>query len=174
LNPYFENIYRLLEQQRAEILYKVKEISDEKFRRQPAPGKWSIAEILTHIIVAEQLSLGYMKKKANAIEQLSNSGASEFLRLQVLKISQRIPVLKFRAPKIVVSNTPPAYSFAELSAQWQIQREELKQFLESIPNKDVRKVLYKHPIAGRFDAAQAMVFFREHIIHHLPQVKRLL
>ena len=50
-----------------------------------------------------------MKKKALGIDQLKNSGLSESLRLEVLKISQRIPALKFKAPKIVVSNTPPAF-----------------------------------------------------------------
>jgi len=174
VNKAFKSIYDELETQRIDILNRVKSLSVEKLNYVPSPEKWSISQILTHLLVAEQLSVGYMKKKALGINQLKNSGIIEALRLEVLKASQRIPVLKFKAPKIVVMNTPLAFSLPELTAKWESQRHDLKVFLESIQAGDERRVIYKHPYAGRLDARQAMVFFREHINHHLPQIKRLL
>jgi hypothetical protein len=61
-----------------------------------------------------------------------------------------------------------------LIEQWDASRGELKIVLEGIDDKYVRRVIYKHPIAGRLDAAQAAAFFYEHIYHHWPQIKRLL
>jgi hypothetical protein len=156
------------------MLNQVKGLSVEKFNYSPSPKKWSISQILTHILVAEQLSVGYMKKKALGIEQLNDSGVAESFILELLKVSQRIPPLKFTAPKVVLSNTPPPLPIDELINRWQAHRLDLKKFLNSVEDKNVKKLLYKHPIAGRLDARQAMVFFREHIIHHLPQIKRLL
>jgi hypothetical protein len=174
LSPFFRSIFDELERQRVEILDRVKTLPDEKFNYKPSDEKWSISQILTHILVAEQLSVGYMKKKALGITQLENSGLSAGFRLQILIISQRIPSLKFKAPGIVLANTPQAYPMAELQSRWEAHRQDLQVFLDGIENQHEKKVLYKHPVAGRLDARQAMVFFREHIIHHLPQIKRLL
>jgi hypothetical protein len=174
LNSYFKNEFEELERQRATILGLIKALPQEKFNRQPAQGKWSIAEIMTHIITAEQLSLAYMKKKMPAIAQLDDSGLGESFRIGVLILSQRIPALKFKAPAVVVKGTPAPFTLQEVEEKWAQHREELRMFLEIFDDKYVRRVLYKHPLAGRFDTRQALVFFREHIIHHLPQIKRLL
>lgn len=174
MNTTFQSIYDELEHQRIEILNQVKGLTLEKFDHKPSPQKWSISQVLTHILIAEQLSVGYMKKKALGIDQLKNSGVLESVILELLKISQRIPAIKFKAPNVVLANTPPAFPLAELTKRWEAHRADLKTFLESWGDKNIKKLVYKHPIAGRLDARQAMVFFREHINHHLPQIKRLL
>jgi len=174
LNAAFLSIYNQLEHQRTVVIDQVKNLPAEKFNRAPVPGKWSISQILTHILIAEQLSVNYMRKKALGIDQLKNSGPLEVLRLEILKISQRIPSLKFKAPQVVVANTPSAFPITELISRWEIHHQELKEFLDSIEEKNVKKTIYKHPLAGRLDARQAMVFFREHMNHHWPQIKRLL
>ncbi len=174
MNSDFLSIYNKLERQRNEIFDQVKNLSVERFNHTPSEGKWSISQILTHILVAEQLSVGYMKKKALGIDQLKDSGILEVLRLGLLKVSQRLPSIKYKAPNVVLANTPPAFPIGELISRWETHHKELKNFLDSIQDKNVRKVIYKHPLAGRLDARQAMVFFREHINHHLPQIRRLL
>ena len=115
-----------------------------------------------------------MKKKMLGIDQLNNSGIAGSLRFTLLQLSQRIPILKFRAPNVVVANTPQALPIDELISQWDALRNDLKSLLESIEEKNVKKAIYKHPLAGRLDAAQATAFFYEHIHHHWPQIKRLL
>ena len=170
----FQKIYTELEHQRSQLLSQVKDIPTDKFYSSPAPGKWSISQVLTHILTAESLSIGYMKKKAQGIDQLGNSGIIQVFILELLKISQRIPTLKFKAPKVVVQNTPAALPLNEVIQKWDAQRANLKLFLEGIEEKNAKKLLYKHPIAGRLDARQALIFFGEHIGHHLPQIKRLL
>lgn len=174
MNPAFQKVYDTLELQRSAILNEVKGVSIEKYNQVPAPGKWTLGQILTHILTAERLSIGYMKKKYQGASQTGNSGIITSLKLGLLIISQRIPALKFRAPKVVLENTPPVLPLQELTEKWTAQREDLKLFLEGMDEKNYKKLIYKHPIAGRLDARQAMVFFGEHIIHHLPQIKRLL
>ena len=173
MNPYFLGIFNELERQRTDMLNHVKDLPTEKFNFAP-PGKWSIAQILTHILVAEQLSMLYMKKKSLGINDLPNSGLVASMRMGLLKISQRIPSLKFKAPQVVVDHTPAALSLNELNEKWASHRRKLSEFLEGIEEKNKKKLIYKHVIAGRLDARQAMVFFREHANHHWPQIKRLL
>ncbi len=173
MNNHFVQIVHELEQQRTALIARARQLSPEQFNFSPAPGKWSINQILVHIIEAEQLSIAYMKKKKLGIDGLQNSGITETLRLWLLIISQRIPV-KYKAPRVVVENTKNASSIEEVDARWQAVREELLFLLGGIEEKDIRKVIYKHPLAGRLDTRQALVFFREHIMHHMPQIKRLL
>ena len=173
MNPSFASVYRELENQQEALLAMVRNLPEEKFKASSTPGKWSISQILTHLLTSEKLSLAYIKKKAQGIDTVKNSGITESLRLWLLIISQRIPV-KYKAPKVMVENTPPAMPLTALVEEWSAVRNELKQFLQNMEDKHVRKVIYKHPIAGRLDVRQTMIFFREHIIHHLPQIKRQL
>jgi DinB superfamily len=173
LNPSFATVFEKLERQRFLILESVRDLSVQKFNEAP-PGKWSIAQILTHLLTAERLSGAYMKKKSLGIDTLKDSGVKQKMVSLLLKISQRIPVLKFKAPKVVVENTPEALSLEEITDRWNRSRADLKQLLESIPEKHSRRMIYKHPIAGMLDARQAVKFIYEHINHHLPQIKSLL
>jgi hypothetical protein len=149
-------------------------VSDKKLSASPAKGKWSINQILIHLLTSEQLTLAYVKKKSLGVDGLKNSGAWELLRMEILKWSQRLPFLKYNAPIYVVANTPEAVSFQELERRWTLTRMELHQFLDTIEESNMRKLIYKHPVAGRFDIIQCLMFMSEHYHHHLPQIKRLL
>ena len=173
MNKHFEPIFNALQEQKENLLGQVKSISPDTFNYKPAPGKWSINQILMHLITSEKLSIGYMKKKSLGVDQLRNSGIMEKIRIGFFIISQRLP-LKYKAPRVVVDKTPQAGSLTELIQQWDAVRSELADFLERIEDKNVYKVIYKHPFAGRLDVAQTMIFFREHIIHHSPQIFRIL
>ncbi|MBX2961403.1 MAG: DinB family protein [Cyclobacteriaceae bacterium] len=173
MNASVKSVFQELEQQREALLSLVKNIPEERYSKSILPGKWSISQVLTHILTSEKLSLGYMKKKVNAIDELRDSGVMESLRLWLLIFSQRIP-LKYKAPKVVVDNTPAAMPLNQLTNEWDEIRKELATFLEGIHDKHIKRVIYKHPLTGRLDVRQTMSFFREHIIHHLPQIKRQL
>lgn len=174
MNPAFQSIYDKLEHQREAITRRVSVLTAEQFMHAPAPGKWSVAQILTHILTAERLMVIYMKKKSLGVNELKNSGILQSILTIVLVVSQRIPAIKFKAPKTIVASTPEALPLSELSGNWNKVRTDLKQFLESIEDKNVRKLIFKHPYAGRLDASQAMRFMYEHTNHHLPQIKKLI
>lgn len=174
MNQQFERVFQKLEAERNDFQNQFSVVADEHWNFSPQPGKWSMAQVFTHLVTSEKLSLGYMKKKAQGIEQAGNSGFTQSVKMLILIISQRLPMLKFKAPKVVIENTPPAMGRQELFATWEKSRLELKSFLEGVSDAHVRKLIYKHPVAGRLDVSQALVFFSEHIHHHRPQLMRLL
>jgi hypothetical protein len=57
---------------------------------------------------------------------------------------------------------------------WEEERSKLQMFLTSIDEKHINKKIFKHPIAGMFNAAQGVAFLREHLIHHRPQIVKLV
>jgi hypothetical protein len=166
------NLIKKLEHQRKQIIDEVSLISPEQYHKR-VKGKWSIAMILTHLVTSERLSLGYMKKKSLGIDTAGETGWAESIKSLLLTISQHLP-FRFKAPKAVLESTPPALSFESLTKEWSTLRAELIAFVETIEQKHIHKKIYKHPVAGRLNIIQALRFSREHIIHHLPQIKRLL
>ena len=172
MNVRIEKAFAKLESQRQFIVQKIGVIPEVRYHTSPA-DKWAVSQVLTHLITSEQLSVNYMKKKALGIENADDSGIVESLKMILLKVSQRLP-LKYQAPKIIIENTPQPFSLDAAITHWQACRIELRDLADGIPDRHIRKKIFKHPLAGRFDVIQAMDFFYEHINHHWPQIKRLM
>lgn len=171
MNSELKNLYDQVLKDRTTVLQEVYVLTEQQYRSNPRPGKWSISQILTHVLTSEQLSLGYMMKKAKGIDAVGNSGILESIKMWLLKVSQRMPI-NYSAPKVVVANTPEALSKEALRQKWLQHLHDLNAFLETIDDKNIRKKIYKHPVAGRLDARQALQFFQEHFHHHMPQIWR--
>jgi uncharacterized damage-inducible protein DinB len=174
MNTSLQILFDTLEQQRNEMMAFVGSLSHGQLNERPLPGKWSIAEIISHIIAAEKLSLLYLKKKVLSIETVKDSGLWEEIKINLLKISQRMPGLKFKVPKTLEDKMPLIDNLDALAYEWAGVRTELRDFLEKIPNTHTKRLIYRHVRAGYLDTRHALIFFREHIIHHTPQIKRLV
>ncbi len=172
MNQKLQRIFDGAEADRKKILAQVADLSEDKFSQQPA-NKWSISQILAHIILAERISLQYMRKKSLGIDSAGDSGLWEDLKFLVLKFSQRVP-LKYKAPKVLAENEPETLTYKEIEKEWQQGRDELKKFIETFRDEQMKKKIYRHPVSGMLNVMQAVAFFREHANHHLPQIRRLL
>lgn len=172
LNKTHTSALKKLEDQRQALLKQLTNFPAEKLRTAP-PGKWSVMQVVAHLLTSEKLSVGYMYKKSLGMETLRNSGMKQSVLSFALKVSQRIP-LKYKAPKVVEQNTPHELSLPDLIKQWDEVRNSLKGLLERIDNQHSKRLIFKHPVAGKFNAAQAVDFMYEHVNHHLSQINRLL
>jgi uncharacterized damage-inducible protein DinB len=171
MNPRLQELFDQLKADRVELLSQVEKLTVEQFQKS-VQGKWSIQQILSHLMIAERLSLQYLNKKVQGIEEVENTGMLEELKMIGLKLSQRLP-FKFKAPK-GLNEVTPILSIDQLKFQWQKDREELKTFLEKITDDQLKKKIYRHVRAGLLNIQHALIFFREHYIHHLPQIKKLM
>jgi len=174
MHPKLQELVEGLESQRKSVLNDFRGFSAQQLQHIPQPGKWSAAEILSHIITAERLSVAYMNKKVQGIDQAARTGLVQEAKVAILKISQRLPGLKFKAPKRVVENTTSYQDLAAIEAAWEASRLDLRRLLEQIPDRYIDRMIYKHPFAGYLNVQHALIFFREHIVHHVPQLKKLL
>jgi uncharacterized damage-inducible protein DinB len=165
-------LFNLLETDRAVLLNQIKKISPEQFHYAPE-GKWSVSQILAHIIAGERLSVQYLNKKMLGINDVKNSGITEELKMLVLKLSQRLP-FKFKAPRTIVDKTPVYQTLDDVISDWNRVRRELGTTLEKFQDHQINKKVYRHVRAGLLNVQHALLFFREHIIHHTPQIERLM
>ena len=174
MNPKLEQLFLEIESQRKETLISLKDFTHEHLNKSPFPGKWSAAQILSHLITAEQLSLRYMQKKIQGIKETADSGLLEELKIKLLIFSQRLPGLKFKAPKAVIEHMAQFQDLHTITTEWDKVRGELKMLLEKIPDELINRKIYRHAIAGYLNAKHSLLFFREHILHHSIQLKKLM
>lgn len=164
--------FAFLEEERSRLLQHLKSLNSEQLNFHE-PAKWSLNQVYAHLIASEQLSVNYLKKKTQGLAQLPNTGFVEELKMTVLIISQRLPV-KFKAPKVVVENTPIYESAKQIEEAWNNTRSDLAQVLNRFAEDQLNRKVYRHPLAGLLNIKQALRFFQEHMIHHQPQIKNLL
>ncbi len=172
MNTKLQQIFDSLETQRNQLFISLNSLTVEKLNQQPTNG-WSINQVIAHLIAAERLSVLYLRKKIQAINEVENTGLIEELKMIVIILSQRLP-FKFKAPKTVVENTKPSTSLHQLEQDWNAVRNELKIVLEKFNDDQIKRKIYKHVVAGKLNIQQTLLFFREHVIHHQQQIKRLL
>ena len=174
MNPTLHKLYTRIENQRNDLLTGVRQLSREQLIKNVAPGTWSVAEILSHIITAERISVQYIQKKLLGIQTVPDSGLIAEVKINLLWISQRLPWLKFTAPRYVVEHTPKYQDLDQITREWDHVRSELQVLLEKVPDTLIRRLIYRHVFAGYLNIQHALIFFHEHIVHHTPQIKRLV
>ncbi|MEQ8362179.1 MAG: DinB family protein [Cyclobacteriaceae bacterium] len=172
MNTRLHQLFNSLEAQRHQLLERVS-IATDRFNIRPGNNKWSIHQILAHLVASEKLSNQYLRKKIQGIDEAGDTGMAENLKMLVLKTSQRLP-FKFNAPKPIVASTVTYQSLDELVIDWNTSRENLASLLEQIKDDQLKRKIFKHPAVGKLNIAQALEFIEEHVAHHLPQVNRLL
>ena len=170
----FQKLFDALESQRTSMLDSLQHLTTDQLNRSPAPGKWSVSEILSHLIAAERLSVLYLQKKIQGIEQAPDTGLWEEIKINLLKVSQRLPGIKFKAPQRVVESTANYHDLSTIAREWDQIRSELRTLLQKIPDQHLNRKIYRHVRAGYLNTKHALIFFREHIIHHTPQIKKLV
>lgn len=172
MHPQLQTLFETIEKQKQELLLQIDSLSPTQLQEH-ALGQWSLGQVFAHLITSEKLSVQYLKKKYLGIEEQPRTGFIEELKMLTLVVSQRLP-FKFKAPKVVVDNTPTFTDAAALAEAWAATRTEMKDLLSRFTADQLTRKVYKHPVAGKLNIRQALRFFQEHLIHHTPQIKRLL
>ncbi|MBL7775444.1 MAG: DinB family protein, partial [Saprospiraceae bacterium] len=127
-----------------------------------------------HLILSEELSMAYVKKKLGFNPKLEAAGPEAWLRLQLLKFYLWAP-FKFKAPEMVGESQLPGFtSFADTRRRWLAIRQVWAEFFEQLPAELADKAVYRHPFAGRLSWLGAIGFFSSHFARHRKQIYRTL
>jgi len=163
-----------LDKDLTKLFEELKDYSENELNKQPAANKWSVMQIMHHLILAEGGSVNYVKKKLSFNPTLEKAGMkagwNRFLAVNYLKLP-----FKVKAPEgIGGANLPEHSKFWETAKQWKNQRQELLEFLESLPIETYDKELYKHPLVGKMTLNGMLDFFEQHFRRHRKQINKIL
>ncbi|MEL6675019.1 MAG: DinB family protein [Bacteroidota bacterium] len=175
MNEKLAKAYKKIEQQRLGIMAELAAYSHETINTPPAPGKWSIAQILTHLILTEQGSLGYWSKKLQAPEKIPPVGFSAKVKYWLFTTYYKLGLtfIKFKAPTFS-SQVPAETPLNELDANWKKLRQQLKKVAEETPIEVLNKGMLRHLIVGRIDMGRVIGFYHTHVNHHHKQIRNIL
>ena len=148
--------------------------SEKTLNKKPAENKWSILQIMHHLILAEGYGQSYVKKKLSYNPELKKAGIMAFLRKSVAIHYLKSP-FRIKAPEAVGDEYLPEYaSFWETAKKWKQQREDLRILFESMPPDIFDKEVYNHPLAGRLTLEGLLAFYQSHFARHRKQIDKIL
>ncbi|HQV51633.1 MAG: DinB family protein [Flavobacteriales bacterium] len=159
-----------MERDRLALYARLDPLSETALAAEPAPGKWSVAQVITHLAIAEEGALAYLLKKRD----LGAHGPVPFSarwRMAALRAALYLP-FKYNAPAVVA--TVPSTSCSVAMERWAAVRNAMRSTYVSIPESEVGHDLFKHPIVGKFDLIQSVKFMHHHMRHHEKQIERTL
>lgn len=161
-----------LQQTQDMVVGATKGLSSAQWSFKPAADRWSIAEIVEHMVLAQELILGPTREqlaKAPAPGERDNKQIDEFV---LASMPDR--TMKFQAPEIVqpTGRWTPAESMARLSKNC----DELKRYLETTP--DLRSHVVGAPaltalskgVYESMDGYQAILLAAGHTERHVKQI----
>jgi len=155
-------------------LFAAAEALGDKAHQVPAPGKWSAAQVVHHLLISETGINQYIEKKLRNSEELQKAGFSHFLKSRLLRVLLRLPGFKFKAPARLKELTPDQVPpLAQLHEEWDGVRRHLEQILNEYPDKLLSHAIFKHPRSGMLTIYQTLDFMVDHILHHQRQVERI-
>ena len=171
MNPKLEMKYLSLEKSRNRLLDELEGLDDELLNLPPAAGKWSINQIIYHLIEVEKVTTGYVNNKLQKQENLGASSFSNSFKSMLLKLALRSG-RKYKAPA-VVANVPETGMLHKLRQQWDDTRFKLEDVLNEITPQHMDKCLFKHPFVGPLSINQTLAFLQDHFEHHERQIQQL-
>ena len=161
-----------METDRLNLLAGLRSMTNDEFNQQPGPGKWSIAQVLLHLVIAEEGMVRYTNKKLQYSNTLKTSGLVEKVKVAALKFCLWLP-LKYKVPKWI-DDVPASASFDDLNQRWHVVRTELNRLIGHLEKENLlNKNVFKHPVIKRINIFQALGFIQFHFNHHLLQIVRV-
>jgi hypothetical protein len=167
-----EQLYKLDEALRV-LFTELDNYSESKLNQKPNPKGWSVFQVMHHLIRAEGYSLKYVQKKLSHNPTLTNAGILTQLRVTMAILYNHFP-FKIKAPEAVAEGLPELSSFWETAKIWKSQRQELRNYLNEMPEDLFKKEIYKHPIFGRMTISGMIIFFEKHFERHQRQIYKTL
>lgn len=159
---------------RAELLAALEDIASDSVGAQGESGRWSPAEIIYHLHLAEK-SITRMLQKAICSGSRLPRASEEFLRAEWERIRVLVGNREHRAsapPGALPTDAPP---LAEALALLNESRRALLEFLGTVSLDDLASVSLPHPFEaiGTVTGAGWLSIIAQHELRHAEQIREI-
>lgn len=135
----------------------------------PLAGKWSMLEIVEHLVVAEKAVFQGMPDPSQLRERPRRLKDRVSYAIVVCVLRYGIPV-QVPSPAMIPKGNR---SLGELRRLWDDNQEWLRAYIDGLDQKDISSAVFRHPIAGPLSVEQALHMDQVHLDTHLRQIRRL-
>ena len=164
-----------LDQDLESLISELEEVPESILEQQPAADQWSALQTMFHLAEAERFSHQYLQKKLQPGVELPKGGLGAAFRSTLLSVYLSLP-FKFKSPAAVdaLKAQDKQLGFRETVDRWRKQRQQLRHFIEELPQEVFDKAAYRHPFAGRLTLGGMLNFFDTHFRRHREQIRRAI
>ncbi len=157
------------DERRNALLDEMEALEPGKLLARPLPEKWSILEIVEHLVLAERVVFQGLPEPSKL--KIREPRLKDRIRYLIVMF-----VLRTGIPVGVVS---PAMlpeggrNLAELRRLWNENQAWLRAYVNSLGPKGIHRPALKHPVAGPISVRQAVIMSRVHLDRHIGQIRAL-
>lgn len=166
--PELSALWQKLEIRRQEILARIDELSPEQLQHKAAPDRWSILQVLQHVVMAEEgIRRSEAELRDNPLRDILQPGEM----YQVVKdvLEKDVPV---DVPDPAMEPDGKA-AIDHLRATWQKEGREIANLLETVTVENRDRVMFSHVAAGPLTAFQMLEIAVAHLGTHCRQIDRI-
>jgi hypothetical protein len=176
LSPKAKEVVESISRDRLGLRESVRDLAPEQMDFRPAPGSWSIDDVLHHLALAEEASaklMAFLHERAlkESVGPDPEPDASVVRSIDSILEGVDGADGKASAPDRV---TPRSKVEAPLAlARLESARSRILESLESLSPFDGRKLTYRHPFFGELDLYQWLLIGGWHERRHTRQIERI-
>lgn len=155
---------------RRALLDELETLSAEDLEARARPDKWSILEIVEHLMIAERVVLGGAPPAATDLVERRRSLKDRCVYPLVLLVL-RFPIpVKVPSRRMLPTGT---MSLAEIRSQWDENLRWLRSYAAGLDPEGHRRAVFRHPVAGPITLTQALRMDRLHLDRHARQIRQI-
>jgi hypothetical protein len=159
-----------LEEKFGKLRQHLNTLTDDTLYFKAGPDKWSIVEVVEHLVIAEE---GLLKQLSTNIPDstLDPDEKTPEKHQTVIKVMERD--IEVDVPH---ESLEPHGRIAleDLLTQWKDFREKLPVLLAEIRPENKDNPVFSHPYGGPLDPSDTLQFFEVHFDNHIRHIDRIL
>lgn len=159
-----------LDRERRGLLERLAALAPAELARPPGPQRWSLIQVLQHLVLAERQVLQNLPDLADLVprKQYPHHFISYVAVLLVLKWEIPVPVPS--SEMVPDGNT----NLTQVREQWDRNIGWLKSHVAGLHPETAQQAVFKHPVCGPLTISQALYLDRLHLAVHIRQINRIL
>lgn len=160
----------LLTQTRADILQSVRDLSAAQLAYRTAPERWSIAECLEHIALAEA---GIFQMQQGAMQAPVDPARRAEIKVTDAQVVQILTNRRGKAQSPEILKPTGRFPSSEAALQFfSAQRDKTLGYVRAVTD-DLRVHYWQHPATGLIDAYQTLLLLAAHSERHRLQMEEV-
>jgi hypothetical protein len=174
MNSRLKEIAKELENTRLSLHNTVSDLTQEQLDKEPEPGKWSAGEIIHHIYIVEKGITRLIAKQLGKAAQKGIGPDAETGSLIDSLDEFEIETVKTKVKAPAQSQPEKGVKKEELLKLLAEARKELENIYPEAGKFDLTQIIFPHPILGRINLYQWILFIAKHEERHINQIIKVI
>ena len=162
--------FESLSQKHVNLCRQLNELSRESLTFKAGPDRWSVVEVIEHLVIAEKDLLQQLSNNipVSTLDPVSKTPDRYRMVIKVMEQDIEVDVPDKRA------EPQGRLTLDELIEQWDDIRVRLPEYLTAVTDEKKDDLVYRHPFGGPLSVIEALHFIEVHFDNHMRHIDRIV